>query len=96
MEPQPPAPPSTAEDLFADFVEQVEQGESVDFDHWAQNYPDQRESLQRIHARWQAITVAFTSLAEGSGDTETSPDPSSRYHRIGLLRRVLPLRTPRS
>lgn len=66
MEPQPPAPPSTAEYLFADFVEQVEEGGSVDFDHWAQNYPDQRESLQRIHARWRAVTVAFASLGGGS------------------------------
>ncbi|MBP8300236.1 MAG: protein kinase [Planctomycetes bacterium] len=85
MEPQPPAPPSTAEDLFADFVEQVEQGESVDFDHWAQNYPDQRESLQRIHARWQAITVAFTSLAEGSGDTEASPASETLKGLLGRL-----------
>jgi WD40 repeat protein/tRNA A-37 threonylcarbamoyl transferase component Bud32 len=86
LESPAPTPHGSAEDLFADFVEQVELGESVDFAHWAANHPTHREQLQRIHARWQALAAAFTSLSEdsdGKGATNESEALQGLLHRLG-------------
>jgi len=71
-----PCNESPAEQVFADFLERIEAGESVDFEQVCTNHEDLRAELRRIHRRWQAMSHAFSVLSR-TGDSSAATEPSS-------------------
>jgi len=70
-------PPPTAEDLFAEFLERVEAGGPADFASWVGEHPGHEPTLRRIHARWQAMTVAFASLSQAPAGEAAADDSAA-------------------
>lgn len=67
---------SPAEEIFADFLERIEAGESVDFDQLCSRHEVLQAELRRIHRRWQAMSHAFMVLSR-TGDASTATESSS-------------------
>ena len=68
---QPPDPQPDAEELFADYLDQLEAGQSPDFVALCAEHPAQAARLQRLHTRWRAMSVAFETIAN-----DRSPEPT--------------------
>jgi WD40 repeat protein/tRNA A-37 threonylcarbamoyl transferase component Bud32 len=64
---------TAAEEIFAEFLDQVEAGETADFGALCEQHPEHRQRLERMHVRWLAMTQAF-SVLQSDGKT---PPPSS-------------------
>ncbi len=55
----------TAEDLFADYLELIEEGQVVDFERFCAAHPARAAAMRKMHVRWWAMTQAFTALSLG-------------------------------
>jgi serine/threonine protein kinase/WD40 repeat protein len=91
--PEPPEPPalSPAAERFAEFVAQVEDGETVDFAAFCAATPDLAPELQRLHARWLALFGGrgFAQLpvtAENLASAEIATGSDDANARARLLR----------
>jgi len=71
-----PQPPTTAEALFAEFLDRTEAGEEVDFERLCRDHPAQAPALRRVHERWQAMSRAFTQLSRETGGAASAPSKS--------------------
>ncbi|MCB9878156.1 MAG: protein kinase [Planctomycetes bacterium] len=80
-------PPQTAEGLFAEFLDRLEQGEVADFDRLCGEHPSLAPALRRVHASWQAMSEAFDELSQDGGvGAEVDPQvtPGGRLARYVL------------
>ena len=50
-----PTPPERAEDLFADFLAQLQEGHDVHFEALCDERPELAEELRRLHDNWQQM-----------------------------------------
>lgn len=75
-ESRPPASPADlfAEQLFAEFLDRLEAGEVVEFATWVAGHPVQRERLDELHRRWQALMAAFAALGGEEERNAANPD----------------------
>ncbi len=84
--PSPP-PPDAAEDVFARFLERIENGEPADFDALCRDHAALAPTLRRIHQRWQAMTRAFGALSRSDAATPPahagSPSVDALLQRLG-------------
>jgi len=71
-----PQPPTTAEALFAQFLDRIEAGEEVDFERLCHDHPTLAPALRRVHERWQAMSHAFTQLSRETGGAASAPSKS--------------------
>ena len=69
----PPDPDATAEELFADFLDQLESGQAPDFPALCAAWPTQAARLQRLHTRWRAMSVAFETIAHDRPQEPVAP-----------------------
>ena len=66
-----PSNPSAAELVFAEYLERIEAGEACDFDAFCVEHEGLRPALQRMHAQWAAMHLAFERIGDES--TEALP-----------------------
>ncbi len=77
MDLQPSSPTASAEELFADFLDRIEEGGTPDFAAFCEAHPAKAETLQRLHVRWQAMARAFTELSrQPDAETSSASSPS--------------------
>lgn len=71
-----PCNDSPAEQVFAEFLERLEAGESADFESVCSEHSVLTKELRRMHRRWQAMSRAFTVLSR-SGDPSAVAESTS-------------------
>jgi tRNA A-37 threonylcarbamoyl transferase component Bud32 len=71
---KPPSRSHAAEEVFADFLEQLEEHGGGDFDALCAAHPELATTLRRLHVRWRAVSEAFGRLSSGGGPYADAPN----------------------